>query len=270
MFELVLTNGKEDLSLLFKIRNTDIARKWYKELSHNYELFERDRLDHWGTDKQYYVNQLNSIIDEINAYQQIVDIKVSVDTTQDQLNYLHKFFEDLRGEITEGTEWYNSAPQQIQDSVTKFNVLIHQFEFAQRMKTLHPTAVVTFKNRPRLELSKEDLKHFTYLWRRNTVYINYCHVGKTILDAYEDRDELVEAIRPQTHYSADFMIKFGPSTNLLFYALKRILVQRWIKSKKFNFENLNLGMIPVADLITKTDFDTLFRYGEVKSVNCLD
>ncbi len=269
MFELVLTNGKEDLSLFFKLRNTKIAHKWYIELCKSYELFETDRLDHWGTNKDTYINELNKQIDIINQYQYTVDRRVSSNITQQDLNYLHKFFEDLRGEVTEGTAWYNNAPEHVQVAVMRFNVLIHQLEFSMRVKKLHPTVVVTFKDRPRYELDEEDIKHFTYKWKRGTVYINYCHVGKTVLDAFNDDDNLVEAIRPQTHYSADFMIKFGPSSNPLLHKLREIMVNRWIKTKQLKFDNLNLGMIPVADLVNKVDFETLFKFNQVKAVNCL-
>lgn len=269
MFELVLTNGKEDLSLFFKLRNTKIAYKWYLELCKSYELFETDRLDHWGTNKDTYINELNKQIDIINQYQYTVDRYVSSDITQQDLNYLHKFFEDLRGEVTEGTTWYNNAPEHVQTAVMRFNVLIHQLEFSMRIKKLHPTAVVTFKDRPRYELDNEDIKHFTYKWKQGAVYINYCHVGKTVLDAYNDNDTLVEAIRPQTHYSADFMVKFGPSSQSLLHKLREIMINKWIKSKKFEFDNLNLGMIPVADLVNKVNFETLFKFNQVKAVNCL-
>ncbi len=269
MFELVLTNGSEDLSLKFVLRDTPVAQKWYSELSKGYELFETDRLDHWGIDKNKYINQLNDQIDIINSYENIVDRRVDSTTTQQDLNYLHKFFEDLRGEVNVGTPWYNSAPEHVQIAVMKFNVLIHQLEFSMRVKELHPTAVVTFKDRPRYELDNEDIKHFTYKWEQGTVYINYCHVGKTVLDAYNDNDDLVEAIRPQTHYSADFMIKFGPSSNPLLHKLRTLILKNWIRSKKFKFDNLNLGMIPVANLATKVEFDTLFKYNRVKAVNCL-
>lgn len=269
MFELVLTNGSDDLKLLFNLRDTKIAHKWYLELAKDYELFETDRLDHWGTDKDKIINELNSQIDTINAYEYIVDQRVTSNTTQQDLNYLHKFFEDLRGEVSVGTLWYNSAPENVQISIMRFNVLIHQLEFTMRVKELHPTAVVTFKDRPRFELDSDDVKNFTYKWQQGAVYINYCHVGKTVLDAYNDKDNIVEAIRPQTHYSADFMVKFGPSSNPVLHKLRTMIVNKWIKSKKFKFDNLNLGMIPVADLATKVDFETLFKYNQVKAVNCL-
>ena len=47
MFELILTNGINDLTLLFCVRNSNIAHKWFDELRKNYELYETDRLTNW-------------------------------------------------------------------------------------------------------------------------------------------------------------------------------------------------------------------------------
>lgn len=266
MFDIILTNGNEDLCLRFKIRNTPIAQKWFAELSKDYELFETDRFTNWGTHK--IVDELNRQIDIINSYDKIIDKKVDKNTTQQDLNYLHKFFEDLRGEITEGTNWFNRAPTNIQEAVSRFNILIHQLESNIRTKNKHPTLVVTFKDRPRFELSHNDMSHFTYKWKSGTVYINYCHVGKTVLDAFTDKDNVVKAIRPQTHYSADFMVKFGPSTKQIVYIIRTMIINIWLKVKRIKFKHLNLGMIPVADLVTVVDKKTLLKFNKVKKVSC--
>lgn len=267
MFELVLTNGVDDLNLLFCVRNSNIAYKWFDELCKNYELYETDRLTNWGS--RNFVDEINQCIEIINKYDSFIDRYASSKTTQQDLNYLHKFFEDARGEIAEGTNWFDSAPDNVKDAVQKFNVLIHQLEADLRTKGKHPTAVVTFKNRPRYELSDEDCKNFTYKWKSGTVYINYCQVGKTVLDAFKDNDNIAEAIRPQTHYSADFMVKFGPSTPAIIYYLRKMLIQIWLKRKKFPFKHLNIGMIPVADLVTPVEKSILVKFNKVKEVRCI-
>jgi hypothetical protein len=265
MFNLVLTNGLDDLSLEFKLRDTAISRKWFAELSKNYPLYEIDRFTNWG--KQNFIDQLNEQIDIINSYQQIIDKKVSETTNQQDLNYLHKFFEDLRGEASIGTEWFHAAPAKVQTALEKFNILIHDLESEIRTGNKHPTLVVTFKGNPRLALSKDDMKHFTYKWQSGTVYINYCHVGKTVLDIYTNRDSISEAVRPQTHYCADFMIKFGPSSNTVLHFLRSVMINVWLLFKNYNIENYNIGMIPVADLVTPVDKKTLINFNKVKSVN---
>ena len=266
-FKLVLTNGVDDLVLYFKVMDSNIAKKWFAELSNNYELDEVDRFTNWG--KHSYIDQLNKQIDTINLYDNIIDMYVSENSTQQDLNYLHKFFEDLRGEINAGTNWYTSAPTDIKNAVNRFNVLIHHLEAELRTKDKHPTVVVTFKDNPKIDLDKEDMKYFTYKWKSGTVYINYCHVGKTVIDAFKDRDSITEAIRPQTRYSADFMIKFGPSIGTIQYLVRSVFLKIWIRIKKLKFDDLNLGMIPVATLVTEIDYKTLLKYNKVKKIECL-
>lgn len=263
-FDVVLTNDIEDLTLTFKVRDTRIAYKWFTELLKDYELFETNRLSNWG--EHNFIEELNYHINVINEYDPVIDRTVKDDSVQDDLNYLHKFFEDLRGEIDEGTTWYNSSPDHVKHSLNRFNVLIHQLESSLRTKNKHPTVVVTFKDRPRIELTDKDCEHFTYKWEQGCVYINYCQVGKTVLDAFKDNDKIAEAIRPQTHYSSDFMIKFGPSSNWFLYKIRSFIIKLWLKKRNFKLDRLNIGMIPVADLVTPVEHKTLFKFKRVKSV----
>jgi hypothetical protein len=266
MFDVILTNGLEDLTLTFKVRNTNIAKRWFDELAQNYEILEDHRLSNWGGHD--YIGDLNYHIGIINQYDNIIDRTVSLSSTQEDFNYLHTFFENLRGEVIVGTPWYNSAPEYVKNSVCEFNVLIHKLESSVRTQTKHPTIVVTFKNRPRFELTQSDIDYFTCKWQSGAVYINYCQVGKTVLDVFKDNDD-VGTVRPQTHYSADFMVKFGASTPLIYHLARMALLQSWIKTRKFKFKNLNIGMIPVADLITSVDKEYLLKFNRVKQVKCL-
>lgn len=267
MFNLILTNGEQDLVLQFIVRNTEIAKKWYTELKKNYEIYEDNRFTDWGN--QNFVEQINHCIDVINKYQPIIDMKVTGKTTQKDFNYLHKFFENLRGEITERTEWFDNAPDDVKFAVERFNILIHHLETEIKTKGKHPTIVVTFKNTTRIKLIDEDLKQFTFKWERGGVYINYCQVGKTVLDVFKNNDDLVEAIRPQTHYSADFMVKFGEPSNFCVYFFRKIWLKLWLLKKQLPFTNLNIGMIPVADLVTNVSNEELIKFNKVKSVKCI-
>ncbi len=267
MFNVILSNGVEDITLEFKLRNTDIARKWFSEISKNYKLYETNRFSNWGNNN--YIDRLNYHIDIINTYDNIIDSKVTKCSTQQDLNYLHKFFEDLRGDVVTGTVWYNNAPQTIKHSINEFNILIHQFESYLRTKNKHPTVVVTFKDRPTISLNKNDMEHFTFKWTSGTVYINYCQTGKTILDVFKDRDNIANGIRPQEYYSADFMIKFGKGTSWVEYIFRKLYILLWVRFKNFKFNNLNLGMIPVADLKTKIDTTMLFKFNIVKEIVCI-
>jgi hypothetical protein len=116
---------------------------------------------------------------------------------------------------------------------------------------------------------EEDIKHFTYRWKKGTVYINYCHVGKPVLDVFKDKDSIAKGATPQTHYSADFLIKFGPSTNYFSFILRKLIINIWLIFQKFKFKNLNIGYIPVADIIEDFNIEDYRKFNKVKSVICL-
>lgn len=268
MFNLILTNGKEDVSIPFIVRDTDIASKWFDELKQHYALFETDRFTNWGTHN--LIPELNQCITKLKHYGVSIDCYINSASTdiQSDLNYLHKFFEDLRGDVVEGTKWFNAAPKDIQECVEQFNILIHKLEAELRTKN-HPTVVVTFKDKPIVALTESDMKHFTFRWTHGTVYINYCQVGKTVLDVFKDNDSIAEGVRPQEFYSADFMVKFGPTIPYWQYVLRKIYIKVWIKCQSFKFKNLNLGMIPVADLHNNVNMSHLKSFNRVKGVECV-
>ena len=265
MFNVILTDGQDDAILTFELRNTIIAQKWFSELCKDYPLYETDRFTNWN-DKEL-LSELKYQANTITTYDKRIKVIVPDHPTQKDLNHLHTYFENLRGDVVKGTPWYNAAPKKVQKALTRFNVLIHELE-ANSRTTNHPTMVVTFRERPIIELTKEDIKHFTYQWTSGTVYINYCHVGKTVLDIFKDKDRVADAVRPQTHYSADFMVKFGPSTSYLKYILKKIAIMCWIPFQRFKFKNLNLGMIPVADLVSNFNINNMRRFNKVKAIRC--
>ena len=266
MFKLILTNGVDDYEITFKVRDTNIAKKWYSELSKNYPLYETERFTNWGESE--IISKLNEHIQIINEYDNLIEKNLSNTPTQQELNWLHKHFEDLRGEIKTGTKWFHDAPKEIQESVEKFNILIHQLEANIRTKN-HPTVVVTFKNRPILDLAIDDFKYFTYRWKKGTVYINYCQNGKTVLDVFKDNDKLTQGVRPQIYYSADFMVKFGPTIPYTLYLFRKICISAWYQFQRFNFKHPNIGMIPVADLAQDIDIDTMINFNKVKDIVCL-
>jgi hypothetical protein len=266
MFKLILTNGVDDYEITFKVRDTNIAKKWYSELSKNYPLYETERFTNWGTLE--IISKLNEHIQIINEYDKLIEKTLSSNPTQEELNLLHKYFEDLRGDVIHETNWWKKAPEKIKKSVEQFNVLIHQLEANTRTKN-HPTVVVTFKDRPILDLDTDDLKYFTYRWKKGTVYINYCQVGKTVLDVFKDNDKLAQGVKPQIYYSADFMVKFGPTIPYTLYLFRKICISAWYQFQRFNFEHSNIGMIPVADLAQDIDIDTMINFNKVKDIVCL-
>ena len=257
MFRILFENKKASRWIYFNVYDTVIAKKWYKELAKNYEIHEDTRLTDWPGQDKKFIKLLNEQIQIINSYDRVIDVLVTEHT---DLNYLHTYFENLRGEITEGTEWFNNAPKKIKQAIEQFNILIHEYESQKRGNAA--TVVVTFKNRPRRKLELANYDDFTFKWKFGCVYINYCHVGKNMLDIFKDNDVYTRDM-PQTHYSSDFMIKFGRSINWLIHILRKLQIKLWLKKEGKVFKKNSFGMIPVAEINLPASGLNHKRYKEV-------
>jgi hypothetical protein len=243
------TSGQ--LELIFDIANTDIANRWADEIAKNYPLHEVDRFKGFGgKDFDYYLKQIQDQILIVNNYAPGT-ISCQVDKSQEVLNYLHTFFENLRGEYSTGTPFYNSAPATVKHAVDSFNVLIHELEHYTR-DNLYPELVCTYQS-PRYDLKETDYNQFTFKWEFGCVYINYCEVGKPLLDVFKDNDVVVgnSNVRPLKYYKSDFVIKFGPNTTDEIYEQRLSQFNKWYASYPLKFNKLSLGMIPVARINLK-------------------
>jgi hypothetical protein len=267
-FILTLANNTSEYDIEFNILTTSIAQRWANEIAKNYNLYEVDRFQGWpNKELSYYVDELKKQINTINSYKYVIDNTRELD--QDKLNLLHKFFEELRGPIETGTEFYNNAPTIVQDALMKFNITIHECEHYLRSSN-EPTIIGTYSDRPRISLEENDYSYFTFKWEYGTVYINYCEVGKTLLDVFKDKDSVVgvDNIKPLEYYSADFMVKFGRTVPDEFYNQRLLDFQNWYKTTTYNFKQLALGLIPVAKLSTTVTIADLAKYTRIKNT-CL-
>ena len=132
MKQFVLTLGEEStIELVFDLLDSDIAHRWAREIDADYPLYETTRFKGWNTTKD-----LNYYITEINKQLSILDMEARFVSTQDDLNNLHKIFEVLRGPVDVGTDYYNTAPLEIQQSINTLNILIHECEHYTRYSTL--------------------------------------------------------------------------------------------------------------------------------------
>jgi len=295
MSQLVLTISNEFINkeLYFDILDSNIAKKWAIEVNKDYSIYENDRFINWTNnkkDKNYYVNELNKQMKIVDDYApNIIPFFFNIDqVNQNSFNILHKFFEETRGPIEDPPEFYKNSPRDVQESINRFNIMIHEFEswmFNQTKNNPHPESrvIVTFNNRIRCELEDEDYDHFTFKWTFGDVYINYCEVGKTVIDVIKDNDTIVGAsnIRPLRYYSADLQVKFSPTVDDTEYnRRKEIIKNKYIERQDF-FESLglfydkklSLGLITVAKLnridsgfIDMTDYEIISSLSEFYTV----
>lgn len=290
---LTLTNGLIHKELYFDIFDNDISKKWEVEVGKNYAICENNRFVNWPNNKKdsnYYVDELNKQLTIINDYAlDVVPFFFKIDqVTQNLLNIMHKLFEDMIGTVETPTEFFKNAPHIVQQAIFRINILIHEFESYRNTTATnknHPDAglVIVFNKRDRYELINEDYDHFTIKWIFGTVYINYCELGKPILDVLRDQDEHVgdSNIRPLRYYSADLQIKFSPTMGEgEFNRTTQWVKMQYDKRKEF-FESLgffydkklSLGLIPVASInrndsgfVDMTDVEILSSLSEFDTV----
>lgn len=182
---------------------------------------------------------------------------------QAELNQLHKVFEDLRGSIESPAPFFASAPPRVREALEELNLHIHRMEDLHRQaqrrargQPATPRLTVAFEHtRPRVPLRDRDLQHFTVRMRFGTLYLNYCVVGKHLLELWQDDDdECGEAnVRPQRMMSADAQAFFGPSMSDEEASLRLADFFDWLRAdpdrrQRWAGKELCLGRIPVASL----------------------
>jgi hypothetical protein len=287
---ITLTNGFLDRDIYFDLIENNISNRWFSVLEKSCsQIRECDRFTNWPETYKninFFISELNSQIDIINKYDNCVYHRLTEDSSQEQMNILHRYFENLRGERNTGTPWYNTAPDYVKSAVDRFNILIHEYEqFLRKNKILYsPVIVCTFKDPARYELLDLDYDLFTYRWTFGTLYINYSEVGKNLLEVFKDNDNIVgdENIRPQRFWNADFMIKFGIDTPRIYYYIRKLFFTVWrIRHpiiKKIPKNKLSVGLIPVAQfnkIESNLDFSKrkivkeLSKFNRIKKIKCI-
>jgi len=234
VIEVVLANPQsleDQISLFYKLYAKPISDKYFfsiKEMEErNVPLIDRDRFYHFPgcyKNKKWVEENINLCIRLINEFKaDAIPHKVEGEICQDLLNKLHHYFELYRGSILKPGKFYLSAPENVQKALNDFNLLIHRYESLIFMEEIWrkyqvtcPQGVFCYETDKRIRkpMSDEDFSEFTYDNVFGSIILNYCELGKPILDAFHDRDTHVgnENIRPLQYYSGDAMINFSKTT----------------------------------------------------------
>lgn len=286
--ELINHDESSNIGIDFKLRNTDISRKWLVELDEfinsNQEIDDPERFYNFPYSKytkSFVVDQLNQVVDTVNSYSPgLIAVSLQEDITQDTLNYLHHIFEVYHGLYDEQTsnKFFNNAPIEVQLALRNLNILIHRYESLGQI----PRFVATWYSKPgRKLLAEKDFKEFTLIETWGTMYINYCEVGKTLFDLYNDNDKYIDpkAFKPLHHYSMDFTVRFTDKDRSYYQDLEENIWQYYDNHDQFFFDQgyvkydprLSLGLIPVADLILtdskENTIDLIGKHQKIKSIS---
>ena len=273
-----LSNNTDSYNLIFDLFDTGIADKWSKEILKSYPLFENNRFTCWPNSEwtlAKYADKLNECIDIIKSVYP-TELTAKELMTPDETNELHKLFEIVRGGVDSPSLYFTNSSDQVKTAIIEYNVYIHDYEKLAYSPLKSPTITCTFSGQ-RLELADEDYDHFTYNWKFGHMYINYCEVGKHLLEMFIDKDDVVglENIRPLKYYSADFKIKFSPDMPVDEYNNFTSVFEEWFDSKTELFATIGihkdkyraLGLIPVA--VINRQLSGFNNYSEQDIINCL-
>ena len=268
--------GNDDFQLDFRVRGTDLARRWTSKVRVaqrlGYSIDQPDRFYGFETlamDKQHAIDHINQQIDIINQYQPIIDQHVTDVNDQDTLNYLHHVFEIYHGLLDQQHHaFWKQAPEPVRQALARLNTAVHRCESVSRGHTRR--AVITYYGLPKKHsLLDRDYDVMERDWKFGTVHLCYVEIGKTLLDLSQDDDHHIseDAFKPWHHYSADFVIQFNDSDS---HSVQNKENQMWryydqhqdyFQTRGFHREHpaLKMGIFPVADLMTDQDRGTIIE-----------
>lgn len=206
----------QDLVLTFDIENHEIAKLWLEKMQqrHAWPLDDPQRFYGFNSNQEDRENAeriLRDCVTTINSYQPIIEREFTSIDDQDLLNYLHSIFERYHGLLDQQhTEWWMSAPQEVQKALAILNISIHRVETVLRENL--PRFVCTWWGMPKeSQLSERIMRaHGSTVHEFGGVYLHYVEIGKTLEDLSIDDDRWIgeDAFQPFVRYSADFCVRF--------------------------------------------------------------
>ena len=272
MFSKILIEytNPEDLvdshTLTFNLRSHDVAKKWANIVSianKKYPIDDPGRFYGFGSKEQQIsraITKINQTINEINAFEPLVDRTLSDITDQDTLNYLHHIFEIYHGLLDQQThEFWQRAPDSVRKALANLNIQVHECESVGRSRVTFPMHAVTwYRLKKYLTLDDHDYSLFEDVTKKGTIYLLYAEIGKTLEDLSIDNDQYIhdDAFQPFRHYSADFYVKYYDDDELT-VKNKLANIKDYYENNKEFFLSKNLpwghpyltsGAIPLADL----------------------
>jgi len=272
--KLSLATPDGEKVLFYRRRDTHAGHRWFREV-YCATVAQLPIKDPWrvynaseGLTIAQLIVKLKSCIETINSHYPgtiphdvVIEEAMSPRTFQQSLNYAHTYFEILMHSADKPAAFFLTAPKPVQIAIEHYNLFIHALEDAQRQtekrmlgKQVDVRAVVTLLGRQRVPLCNAELRDFGLARNFGVAYLNYCMVGKHLLEACWDNDQVTGVLRPQTHMSADTLLWFGPSPSTEELAELEAMLDEWWEREgieaRFGRHDPKsaLGYLPVADL----------------------
>lgn len=300
--ELKFTNqdATKSKSVFFQIDPHSLAQRWaamlIQHLNKKSHLEKNYLLHGWlgsGRDLEYLCAEMNRHIDLVNkafapkpkGYSYYIDQNFNyTNVDQNQLNQIHHHFELLIGRIWSPAPYYASIDERGRHSVRQLNNLCHEIENYTRSENsfanqqCNANLIASFLPTTRAPLIDEDYNHFNLRLRFGDVHLHYAQLGKTHLEAYCDRDEIIHGsnINGLRYLSGEFDISFCTEPSDESYEELVKSFRKWMINNNLDPDqkSLAIGFARVARLDKSnfsktTQFDILnelFTYSDIQQI----
>ena len=283
------------LTVYIDVADNSLSRKWLAALNdiiqHDLHLEKNYCWLGWTESTrtaEYLCTQINRSIMAINASTldyRIQDffspgtvIQADLDIDHEQMNQLHRYFEDLQGTAGAMSAHYTAADDHTRWHIRQLNLLCHELESlvlslrksVQAPEWRRPSQLMCWLKAPRFELEAEDYDLFgidTINRSMGGVYVGVNKaVGKHHWEVFcdEGRDsrigELVTTgLRTQTQAAADFDIEWARDPGAYPWQIQQLAEFReWLARNGFNPDDrsLTIGHPQVGQVDLQRSFGT--------------
>ena len=266
--------NKEQVSLEYRPFDLPHSKLWIQSL----ESAEKNGMKVLGVDRVYNflsrqeqldlaIDSCNKIIKDINAIKHYSIPLINKDDLQNSINYIHRFFVDaeISGDFNSSVSLWNNL-----------NFYLHGIEIIQRSRYMQGQVYIELEEKDLYDLSEESYDYFTIKKTYGYCYANYAHIGRHILEAYNAKDEEApnEHIVPMSKISGSSYLWLGNTTSDDIVNKRMQDIKTWFADN--NIENvvnipwgnskLAIGWLPVAEMITDIDPDSLIGLSRIVSV----
>ena len=288
-------NNDDILTVYIDVQENSLSRKWLAALN---DIIRNDlHLEKnycwlgWAESDRninYLCTQVNRSINAVNSsnldyriqdfFSPATVIQKDLDINHDQMNRLHRYFEDLQGHAGAMSNHYNIADDYTRWHIRQLNLLCHEIESlvlsmrkaVQAPEWRRPSQLMCWLNAPRFELEEEDYDLFgidTINRSLGGVYVGVNKaVGKHHWEVFNDegRDsrigELVtSSLRPQTQAAGDFDIEWAKDPGAYHWQITQLAEFRtWLVANGFNpnDKSLTIGHPQVGQVDLQRSFGT--------------
>ena len=289
--------GKNDqlLTVYIDIADSSLSRKWLAALNdiikRNLHLEKNYCWLGWAESArsaEYLCTQINRSINAINSSNidyRIQDffspgtvIQSNLNIDHDQMNRLHRYFEDLQGTAGAMSPYYDRADDVTKWHIRQLNLLCHELESivlsmrkaVQAPEWRRPSQLMCWLNAPRYTLDEQDLELFgieTINRKLGGVCVGVNKaVGKHHWEVFcdEGRDsrisELVTTgLRSQTQAAGDFDIEWARDPGAFHWQIQQLAEFRtWLERNGFDPDDasLTIGHPQVGQVDLSRSFGT--------------